>query len=486
MKIQYTGSSKVIKRICEILNGKVDAVTGKGLSENDFTDEQCSKLAGLENYTHPAYTAYASGWYKVEIDALGHVSTVAAVGKSDITALGIPEKDTTYSNATQSSAGLMSAADKKKLDGIAAGANKTVVDTALSSTSTNPVQNKAICSADGVSELINQLTTGTATPKDADYYVCQFSGGGTSTTTYHRRPMSALWAYIKTKASGVFLPIDGNASTATKLKNARKINGVAFDGSKDITIPRSMLYMHYALGTTGSNGWVKVAQLKITAAYVNSPIEISYTRREAMPVRLTIRFKNSGKTDPDLSRFVYETVGDEFCSAAVVKSATSTWDLYIKKTESYDSISVVDCKYPENASATLITWTDTQVSSLPSGYILATPYDDSGWKSCTLGSFAASGTIQYRIIGKHIYVQGTNVKLKTNVAISPNAPQTLAVCAQSFANIKQAWGVGRFGSYMALITMEQYSGDNIVSIYGVSAAIPAGTIGNFSIHGLLD
>lgn len=40
--------------------------------------------------------------------------------------------------------GLMSVADKKKLDGIAEGANKTTVDSALSSTSTNPVQNKVV------------------------------------------------------------------------------------------------------------------------------------------------------------------------------------------------------------------------------------------------------------------------------------------------------------------------------------------------------
>lgn len=43
--------------------------------------------------------------------------------------------------------GLMSVADKKKLDGIAAGANNITVDTALSNTSTNPVQNKVINSA---------------------------------------------------------------------------------------------------------------------------------------------------------------------------------------------------------------------------------------------------------------------------------------------------------------------------------------------------
>lgn len=40
--------------------------------------------------------------------------------------------------------GLMSVADKKKLDGIAAGATKTIIDTSLSGTSTNPVQNKVV------------------------------------------------------------------------------------------------------------------------------------------------------------------------------------------------------------------------------------------------------------------------------------------------------------------------------------------------------
>lgn len=45
---------------------------------------------------------------------------------------------------TTSSNGLMSASDKKKLDGIAAGAKKITVDTALSNTSTNPVQNKIV------------------------------------------------------------------------------------------------------------------------------------------------------------------------------------------------------------------------------------------------------------------------------------------------------------------------------------------------------
>lgn len=49
--------------------------------------------------------------------------------------------------ATATAPGFMSAKDKAKFDGIEAGANKTVVDAALDATSTNPVQNKAVKTA---------------------------------------------------------------------------------------------------------------------------------------------------------------------------------------------------------------------------------------------------------------------------------------------------------------------------------------------------
>lgn len=47
--------------------------------------------------------------------------------------------DTTYSAATTSASGLMTATMVTKLNGIETGANKTTVDSALSSSSTNPV-----------------------------------------------------------------------------------------------------------------------------------------------------------------------------------------------------------------------------------------------------------------------------------------------------------------------------------------------------------
>lgn len=70
-------------------------------------------------YTHPAHTAKQSGLYKVTVDAEGHVTDATLVVKSDITDLGIPAQDTTYSDVTAGGAsGLMTGADKQKLDGL--------------------------------------------------------------------------------------------------------------------------------------------------------------------------------------------------------------------------------------------------------------------------------------------------------------------------------------------------------------------------------
>lgn len=69
-------------------------------------------------------------------------------------------------NATRNLSGLMSERDKSKLDGIATGADKTVVDSALSASSTNPVQNKVIKAAlEGKADSdVGAFTLGVTTP----------------------------------------------------------------------------------------------------------------------------------------------------------------------------------------------------------------------------------------------------------------------------------------------------------------------------------
>lgn len=64
--------------------------------EQPFTTADQTKLNSLENYEHPTHKANSKGFYKFASDDLGHVSETEAVTKEDITDLGIPESNTTY------------------------------------------------------------------------------------------------------------------------------------------------------------------------------------------------------------------------------------------------------------------------------------------------------------------------------------------------------------------------------------------------------
>ena len=102
----------------------------------------------------PSYTKSEVGLGNVDNTAdanksVNYANSAGSVAWNNVT--GKPSTFTpsghSHSVATQSADGFMSSTDKKKLDGIAEGANKTIVDESLSSTSTNPVQNTVINSA---------------------------------------------------------------------------------------------------------------------------------------------------------------------------------------------------------------------------------------------------------------------------------------------------------------------------------------------------
>ena len=71
-----------------------------------------------------------------------------------------PDTNTTYSAATQSAAGLMSAADKKKLDGVATGANKYSLPTATASVLGGVKTGSNITNSGGVLSLTKANVTG--------------------------------------------------------------------------------------------------------------------------------------------------------------------------------------------------------------------------------------------------------------------------------------------------------------------------------------
>lgn len=203
-------------------SNSVDNTTGKW---------RILKVAPNSTYSHPTGSAANKvlGLYKFSTDATSHISSASAITKDDITKLGIPSANThyttklivgnsitatnnaaatngnvwlnllddttlrekhnivgtgrasvisdangkitievpNYGTATTSADGLMASTDKEKLDGIAEGANKTVVDSTLSASSTNPVQNKAIKTAlEGKADSdVGVFTVGVGTPE---------------------------------------------------------------------------------------------------------------------------------------------------------------------------------------------------------------------------------------------------------------------------------------------------------------------------------
>ncbi len=102
---------------------------------------------------------------------------------------------------------------------------------------------------DAANELINGLTEGTSDPVDEDYYIAQYSGGGANVKTYHRRPISKLWNYIKSKLATVATSGSYNdlSNRPTSLKNPNALTftgGVtgSYDGSaaKSVAIPTTL------------------------------------------------------------------------------------------------------------------------------------------------------------------------------------------------------------------------------------------------------
>ena len=55
--IDDSGFTYIWSKLKSLLSGKVDTEDGKGLSTNDYTDEEKEKLANLDNYDDAEITA---------------------------------------------------------------------------------------------------------------------------------------------------------------------------------------------------------------------------------------------------------------------------------------------------------------------------------------------------------------------------------------------------------------------------------------------
>lgn len=111
-----------------LLNNKVDKVSGKALSTNDYTTAEKTKLSGIaanaNNYSLPTAASGTLGGIKLGYSTTGDNNNYAVqVDASGNAYVNVPWYVITYPMASSNTEGLMAKEDKAKLDGIAVNAN---------------------------------------------------------------------------------------------------------------------------------------------------------------------------------------------------------------------------------------------------------------------------------------------------------------------------------------------------------------------------
>lgn len=134
--------------------------------------------------------------------------------------------------------------------------------------------------------FINALTDDQTKPVDSDYFISQYVNGLTTTTTYHRKPLSALWDYIKDKSDAAYLAINGTATKATILEQNRTIDGVAFNGSANVT--------HYGVCTTEAETAEKAVACNNFSLDTGSVITVKFTTTNTAQSNVTLNVNSTG------------------------------------------------------------------------------------------------------------------------------------------------------------------------------------------------
>lgn len=185
--LDRAGAVHLWKTIEAMLGTKVDKIEGFGLSSNDYTTEEKKKLAslsdpdvattennglmssadkakldgieaGANNYTHPVYEAKQAGLYRISVDNTGHVATADKMTSEELTAEGVSPADHTHD----------------------------------------------------LGELVDTLETSADAVEDADTVMVGAivaSDDGSATTKYTRRPLAALWNWIKSRTDTLYAAV---------------------------------------------------------------------------------------------------------------------------------------------------------------------------------------------------------------------------------------------------------------------------------------
>lgn len=160
--------------------------------------------------------------------------------------------------------------------------------------------------------------------------------------------------------------------TATLVASAINMNGlVTFSGlntdlQNTINNKTNVSYLKFSSGGN-KQGFFKIATLQVKQNYANQNIIFGVNHREHGYTECRIKFSNAGNTDPGMGSF--KQTGTPTRAWRIIKTATSTWDLYLAKTDSWDGGRVIKFDNPYG-DGVLVTWSGAS-ADLPDGAIIA-------------------------------------------------------------------------------------------------------------------
>ena len=373
---------------------------------------------------HPTYTSKTSGLYKITVDGTGHVSATAAVTASDLPShthnnyLGAVKIGNYWGMAYPDGTATGTSWIRTTRSGIIPyAANTDTTDGNVSSLGTSTwtfangyinnlyykdLKNVTVVAGNTADNGIDKMTgsfffagdnliggindwVGIQAGSSVDKW--QIVGSGTR-LLYRQNDTGGTDSADWTSWNGLVTPdsiVGNNGISITKLTYSYGSDdidvGVYIGHTNSVTaqtdynkpyvkydteghITESSHFVHLATGTGGVSGWVKLATMKHIKTYDNTPIELTMSQRgNHLTYRLHILFKSVNGLDPDIDKFVIsmDTTDDTAIRAYIIKSATSTWDLYILKRDSYEAIAVSEFNvgkyFPDHMEWT---WQDEQ------------------------------------------------------------------------------------------------------------------------------
>lgn len=221
----------------------------------------------------------------------------------------------------------------------------------------------------------NKATDWTPAPEDTDSSILGLEATTKTLSTQYtslNQTLTSLTATVNSNTTAISKKADGSTVTTlqenfTKFK--QDFNGFETTVSEnyatksELSTKSDKIYAKFD-GNGSSNEYCFLAELKVVSAYVNTPTIIIVDQRGYGRSEIHIKFQPKEDNDPGLISITKTGSPTVYIS----KASTSTWWLYLKKSEPYDRIWVTDVV---NLVGVTITWKCQNSASVLKGFVTA-------------------------------------------------------------------------------------------------------------------